>query len=50
VDDISEMSKQMRRLLQNTELYQTLSSKGRQYVCNNCVRSKVIQQLADFIK
>lgn len=50
VDDIKEMNKKIQLLLQDNELYQTLSVDGHHYVRNHCIRSKVVGQLAEIIK
>lgn len=50
VDDISEMNKKIRILLENQNLYCTLSENGKQYVSDNCVRSKVVKQLSKIIE
>lgn len=50
VDDIAEMSEKIKMLLYNNELYQTLSTNGRQYVRRHCIHSKVVRQLAEIIE
>lgn len=50
VDDIGFMHEKMQLLMQDEVLYGQLSNKGRQYVSEFCIRSRVVKQLNDIIE